>query len=171
MLHKNNKKQTDPNLSKETEQEDCCVSSENELAQLQSAFEQAQNKYLRVLADYQNLQKRVEDDRFNMVFFANEKLFKKLLPIYDDLQRANEHISDAGLTSVIDNFKKMLTEFNVIQMEIILEKTDFDSNLHEAIETCVGPNKKIMKLYRNGYLLNDKVIQTAIVAVGNKSNN
>jgi len=79
MLHKNNKKQTDPNLSKETEQEDCCVSSENELAKLQSAFEQAQNKYLRVLADYQNLQKRVEDDRFNMVFFANEKLFKKLL--------------------------------------------------------------------------------------------
>lgn len=131
----------------------------------------ANQKYVRVLADYQNLQKRMTDEKLSMIIFANQDLLTKLLPIYDDLLRAGEHLNDAGLNSVITKLTKFLNDFGITQMQIILSQTDFDSSMHEAIETCDGPNQKIVKLYRNGYLLNSKVIQTAIVAVGNQSNN
>lgn len=120
----------------------------------------------RCLADYQNLERRTEEDRRKFVEFANEDLIKKLLVVVSDLDKASEHINDAGLNKVNENFKKILESFGLVELKIELGKTTFDPNLHEAIESIDGEDGVIMKLYRKGYILNSKVIQTAIVAVG-----
>lgn len=143
--------------------------NEKQIDKLTEQINELENKYKRSLADYQNLEKRTEEDRRRFIEYANEELIKKLLSVLQDLEKAAEHLNDNGLNKVKDNFIKTLESYGLAEIMIELGKTQFDPNLHEAIESVEGEEGKIMKIYRKGYILNSKVIQIAIVAVGNKS--
>ncbi len=143
--------------------------NEKQIDKLTEQINELENKYKRSLADYQNLEKRTEEDRKRFIEYANEELIKKLLSVLLDLEKAEEHLNDAGLNKVKDNFTKTLESYGLTEIKIDIGKTQFDPNLHEAIESVDGEDGKIMKIYRKGYILNSKVIQIAIVAVGNKS--
>ena len=64
-----------------------------------------ETKYLRALADYQNLEKRIERDKELLVKLASSVLVIKLLPVLDNLERAQDHLQDSGLDHVIRQFK------------------------------------------------------------------
>lgn len=149
------------------EHKEACKCDE-EIKSLKEELSSCEQKYLRALADYNNQSRRLEEDRLKLMAFANEELLTELIVIYSDLKIAKEHIKDAGLDKIIENWKKILTKFGVEEMQIDINETVFDPAIHEAIESIEGEEGKILKVFRSGYFLNTKVIQTALVSVGIK---
>lgn len=118
----------------------------------------------RALADYRNLERRVDDERKLLSQLSSIILIEKLLPILDNLENAQKHLNDQGLEMVIKQFKDILTQEGV--EEIPAEGAQFDPKLHEAIEVIEGQNDgKIVKVAGKGYKINDKVIRPAKVTV------
>ncbi len=66
------------------------------------ALEELNNKYLRALADYQNLEKQTAVWREDFVKFSNAGLISQILEVVDDLEKACEHLNDDGLKLVLD---------------------------------------------------------------------
>lgn len=135
------------------------------------AFEKHQeleNQLKRALADYQNLERRVEEERKLLSTLSSAILIEKFLPVLDNLENAQAHLNDQGLEIVIKQFKDVLTSEGV--EEIQAEGQQFDPKLHEATEVQEGQNDNmIVKVTRKGYKLNDKVIRPAQVTVERKS--
>lgn len=123
-------------------------------------------KYLRAMADYQNLEKRVEREKDNFIKFANALIILKFLPVLDNLERAGAHLKDQGIDLVIKQFKEALSSEGVT--EINSAGTSFDPELHEAIEKVDGEEDKVISIVQSGYKMGDKVIRPAKVTVGGK---
>ena len=91
------------------------------------------NQLARVLADYDNLTKRVEREREEFGKLANARLIIKLLSVYDMLEGAQSHLKDSGLAITIEEFVKVLEdeEFEKIKTNV---GDKFDEELHEVVE-------------------------------------
>lgn len=125
------------------------------------------DKYLWALADYQNLEKQTAAWKEDFVKFANLELVLQILEVVDDLEKAQEHLNDAGLKIVIDKLQKILKN-NGLE-EITCLEGNFDPTTCEAIEIVPGQeDNKIVKILEKGYKLNGKVIRPAKVAVSKK---
>ena len=122
----------------------------------------------RALADYQNLERRVEEERRILGQLSSAILIEKFLPVLDNLENAQSHLKDQGLEIVLKQFKDILREENVEEVET--EGSQFDPNWHEATEVVEGPNEgMVVKVIRKGYKLNGKVLRPAQVVVSRKS--
>ena len=75
---------------------------------LEAKIAELNDKYLRSLADYQNLEKQTRTWRNDFVKFANQDLILKLLEVLDDLEKAREHLNDDGLKIIIDKLNTIL---------------------------------------------------------------
>lgn len=121
-------------------------------------------KYLRALADYQNLEKQTANWKEEFGKYASVNLVKKLLEVLDDLEKAREHINDDGLELVIGKLKKILQEEGLEELE--LEGKEFDPNLAEVVSTESGGQENVIKkVLQKGYKIKDKVIRVAKVTV------
>lgn len=133
----------------------------------EAKHQEIENQLKRALADYQNLERRVAEERKLLSQLTAAILVEKFLPILDNLESAQAHLNDQGLEIVIKQFKDVLTSEGV--EEIQAEGQQFDPNLHEAIEVAEGPDEgRIVKVERKGYKLNDKVIRPAQAVVERK---
>ena len=132
------------------------------------------HKYKLALADYQNLVKQTAKERIDLALYANEVLILEMIPIYDNLKLTLQHYppdSDkswlTGLQHVIQQFKKVLEENGVKEIETKNKK--FDHDLMEAVETIDTEDENqddmVAKELKAGYKLHDKVIIPARVAV------
>lgn len=135
--------------------------------------EELENQLRRTLADYQNLERRIEEERKLLGKLSAALLIEKLLPVLDNIENAQKHLGDPGLEMVIKQFRETLLSEGV--EEITAEGTEFDPNLHEAIEAETGEeDNKVVKVVQKGYKIEDKVIRPARVVVSkisNESNN
>ncbi len=125
-----------------------------------------ENNWKRALADYQNLQKRVSEEREKIVSFANAMLILRIIPILDNLQLMQKHSDDAGLKMTIKEFEKILQEEGVKEIEA--EGKHFDPEKMEAIEKVEGEHGKVMGILQKGYIYKNKVLRPARVKVGGK---
>ncbi len=123
-------------------------------------------KWKRAVADYRNLERRVNDQQQAVVKFANAMLIEKLLAIMDDLERANEQLKDKGLGLVIERFKDVLKSEGVEPVETL--EREFDPQLMECVEMVEGAKNRVVKVVLVGYTLNGKVLRPAKVVVGGK---
>ena len=131
-----------------------------EAEELTNEFEE---KYLRALADYQNLERRIEREKDLLIKIASSVLVIKLLPVLDNLERAQVHLKDPGLEHVIRQFKEALATEGVSEVET---NGDFDPTLHEAITHGDGPEGKILEVLEKGYKLGDRILRPAKVKIG-----
>lgn len=117
----------------------------------------------RALADYDNLRKRTEAEKSIWLKFAKQELLIKLLPILDTLEIAQKHLNDKGLEIAVNQFRDVLKEEGVIEIEAGV----FDEGLHEAIDTASGgKDGTIAEIVSKGYKFNDgTVIRHAKVKV------
>ena len=140
------------------------------IEKLKQEVEEWKAKYIRALADYQNLEKRVGEQRQELVKYAAERIIQELLVVLDTLEKAQEHLKDSGLTLGVDNFKAVLENSGLKKIDVLGKK--FDPLQMECIEV-VGDVKEddVIEELRTGYKLGDKVIRVAQVKVGRKLNN
>ena len=135
-----------------------------EIESLKQQIEEFKNKYLRALADYQNLEKRVGDERFELMKMANKNLLIKILPFLDNLEKAEIFVKDEGLKISKEHFLQILKEVGL--EEINLLNKDFDPNLAEAIDIVPGiEDNKVVEVLRKGYMYEGKIIRVVQVKV------
>jgi molecular chaperone GrpE len=124
------------------------------------------NQLKRALADYQNLEKRIAEEKSSWIKAANKSLLLKLLPGLDSLLLAEKHTQDEGVKLSIKHFLDILEQDGVKKIETAGK--DFDPNLMEAIVTQNGEEGKVIEEVRAGYMLYDSVLRPAQVIVGKK---
>ena len=140
----------------------------------QSRSDRDQTK--RVLADYQNLEKRVLEERKLWIQAANKELLLRILPILDTLRIASEHSEDENLRISVKQFEDVLSGEGIVKIET--EGQEFNPQTMECVATVkVDPSAgsgqeegKIVEEIRPGYMLHDKVLRVAQVKVGKASN-
>ncbi len=129
--------------------------------------QELEERLKRALADYRNLEKRIEEERKLLSKLSASLLIEKLLPILDNLEQAQLHLRDQGLEMVIKQFKDVLTAEGV---EEIPAAGEFNPHLHEAVETQIGEEEnQIAKVLAKGYKIDNTVIRPTKVVVTKKS--
>ena len=158
--------------NQETNKEE--LSEEDKLKQ---EVEALNDKYLRLYSEFENFRRRTQKEKLELYKTAGEDIFKSLLPVMDDFERAKKSMDDGGdldsLKQGVDLiYNKMLQVFRsngAEPMESSVGK-EFDSEIHEAVTQIPAPSKKekgkVMDELEKGYKLKDKVIRYAKVVVG-----
>lgn len=131
---------------------------------LEKEVGQLEERWKRALADYQNLEKRVDAQRQTIIAFASAQLLDKILPVLDELELCAAHIEDKGLGMVISKFREVLKSEGVEEIEVKGE--NFDPETMDAAEVAPGPKNKVMEVVLKGYRLHDKILRPAKVKVG-----
>ncbi len=134
------------------------------------------DKYLRLLAEFENYKRRTARERAELFKTANQELMVALLPVLDDCDRARQHTATAtdaqavrdGLEIVITKLTKTLQQKGLTAMDTIGQP--FDPELHEAITQLPAPTEaqrgQVLDAVEQGYYLNDKVLRHAKVVLG-----
>ena len=129
-------------------------------------LEEAINSWKRAVADYQNLEKRINDERINWIRSANKELILRLLPILDSLILAQKHAQDEGADLSIKQFISVLEQEGVKKIET--QGKDFDPKTMECVEITAGEEGKVIEELQAGYMLHDGVLRPGKVKVGRK---
>jgi molecular chaperone GrpE len=137
---------------------------EDKKDKLREEYEKLENQLKRTLADYQNLEKRVAEDRQNWIKLANRELLIRLLPALDALLLAKKHTKDEGVSLSIKTFMDALREEGVERIEV--KDKDFDPQVMECVQVAKGEEGKVIEEVKPGYMLHDKVLRPAQVVVG-----
>jgi len=137
-------------------------------AKKSSRAHRMENNLKRALADYANLEKRVKREKQIFVKLANAVLIEKLLAVLDDLERAEKHLKDKGLSMAIDQLRVILFGEGVEEIKSLGEK--FDAQLMDCVEVVKGPKDKVMAIVNKGYKLNDHVLRPTKVKIGSTKN-
>lgn len=133
-------------------------------AKTKKDHKQLEDQLKRALADYRNLERRVEEERKLLGQLSSAILIEKFLPVLDNLENAQAHLNDQGLDMVVKQFKDVLAQEGVEEIEA--EGSKFDPKLHEAVETQEGENDDVVaKVLTRGYKLNGNVLRPAKVVV------
>ena len=130
-------------------------------------------KYIRLMAEFQNYKKRVAKEKNDIREYATEKLVMELLPVLDNFERAlaaSAEDDPAGYAKGMELiFTQMVTELQKSGLaEVEAEGQGFDPTKHNAVMTEENEeleSGKVSKVLQKGYALNDKVIRPSMVAV------
>lgn len=136
----------------------------------EAKYAEANDKFLRTLAEYDNFRKRTAKERDGIYADAYMDAVKNILPVIDDIERITAFASDdkmgEGINLIIASMKETLNKMGVTEIEA---KT-FDPNFHNAVMhiddelLCEG---EIVEVFQKGYLYGDRVIRYAMVKVAN----
>ena len=133
----------------------------------------ANDRYLRLLAEYDNFRKRSQKEKDNLYGDIKADTVAKFLPVYDNLSRALAQSTEdeayrRGVEMIMAQFGQTLEKLGVTKIES-LGKT-FDPQLHNAVmhveDEAKGENE-IVEVFQDGFLMGDKVIRFAMVKVAN----
>ena len=148
---------------------------QKQVEQLQAQVEELNDKNLRMMAEFDNYRRRTNKEKLDLMDTAGERIFKDMLPLVDDLERAMEAVNKttevealkAGVDLIYSKFLSFLENNKVSVIETT--DADFNTDLHEAITTfAAGEDKKgkVIDCTQKGYKLGEKVIRYAKVVVG-----
>ena len=148
-----------------------------EFNKLKAAFEEKgklQDKYLRLMAEFENFKKRMYKEQEQFLQFSNEQILLRLLPIIDDFDRAHqaarEHkhgeVFSKGVEMILNQLHKLLKDNGVEKIKAVGEK--FNPHLHEAIATVQTeeyPEDTVCEEVSPGYMLNGRLLRAAKVKI------
>jgi len=126
------------------------------------------DKLARSLADYSNLEKRIESQRQLFVTLATVSIVSKMVDVLDDLNLTQKHLQDQGLQMTITKFLNILKSEGLSEIEA--QGKEFNPETMECIVTQEGAENQVLEVKKNGYTLNGQVIRPAQVIVGKKLN-
>ncbi len=148
----------------------------SELDQLKADLADQKDKYLRLMAEFENFKRRTAKERVDLIQTAGKDVIVSLLDVMDDCDRAEKQLNGSddiavqkeGIQLVFNKIRMVLHGKGLKAMESI-DQT-FDVELHEAITEVPVPEAakkgKVIDEVTKGYYLNDKIIRFAKVVVG-----
>jgi len=152
------------------------VEDEPELEKMKAELEEAKDKYLRKVAEFENFKRRNARERIELIQTAGREVITDMLDVLDDCDRAQKQIETSkdineikeGVLLVFNKLRNLLQARGLKAMETI--NKEFDPDLHEAITEIPAPTPelkgKVADEIMKGYYLNDKIIRHAKVVVG-----
>ena len=168
---------SDDSLAGTTHLNDEMTNEEDEkMQQLEAQVREANDKYLRLVAEFDNFRKRTAKERIELTKSAGEEIIKSLLDVLDDSERAAKQMETSedislikeGVSLVFNKFRNTLQSKGLKAMES--KEQEFDTELHEAITEIPAPTEelkgKVLDEVQKGYYLNDKIIRHAKVVIG-----
>lgn len=182
-----NTEMTDQELKNEISDNVDTISSENQevvadkeaeidpVQKLQSDLAEVNDKYIRLVAEFDNYKKRMAKDKIETRLTAGQDILRDLLPVLDDLDRAEKAVQSAsdveavkeGFNLIKDKLLKNLSSKGLKEMEVMGEV--FDADRHEAVAEFPAPTEdlkgKIFDVTEKGYVLNDRIIRFPKVVV------
>ena len=128
------------------------------------------DKYLRLMAEYDNFRKRSVKERDGIYSDAYADAVKQLLPVIDNIERSVTFATDddtrKGLNMIVTQMVETLNKMGVT----VIETKEFDPNVHNAVmhvdDDSYGEGE-IIEVFQKGYKYNDKIIRYAMVKVAN----
>lgn len=156
----------------ETAKEDEENSSENsELEKAKADAAAANDKYLRLFAEFDNYRKRTTKEKIESYNDATLKCVEQILPVLDSFELAlkapcQDEKFLKGMEMILNQFKTIFEKMNIKEINALGEK--FDPNIHNAIkqeDSDEYESDTICEVFQKGYMLGDKLIRPAMVAV------
>lgn len=138
-----------------------------------SALEEKEDRYKRIMAEFENYKKRSVKERENLYNSLIADIISSILPVLDNLEKAmqtetKDENYKQGIELVYKQFKDVLKANGVTEIESV--GTTFDPELHEAISQVQDENlgeQEIKEEFRKGYKIGDRVIRHSMVIVAN----
>ncbi|HVX50629.1 MAG TPA: nucleotide exchange factor GrpE [Chitinophagaceae bacterium] len=167
---------TDENAAGTSFLEEPVGEDESKIDKLEDELAQQKDKYLRLMAEFDNFRRRTAKENLEIRQTAGKEVITGLLDVLDDCDRAEKQIEKTGdivqvkegVKLVFDKLRKSLQSRGLKAMESI--NTPFDVEKHEAITEIPAPGDelkgKVLDEVQKGYYLNDKIIRFAKVVVG-----
>lgn len=143
-----------------------------ELKEVKIRLNETADLYKRAVADYQNLEKRVGQEKAMDILLANAILLNKLLPVVDNMEQVvncapeEEKTSSwfRGIEMVLRQFQDILKQEGLT--EIRGAGAEFNPEFHEAVDTEPGKDNQVIKVVTKGYKFGERVLRPARVVVG-----
>ena len=147
------------------------------ISEVQASADTNMDNYLRSQAEMENMKKRFQKDRQDLIKYGNETLTKQLLPVADNLEKALDHSKDEdsiealreGVDLTLKGLINVLEKAGVEVVEAV--GAPFDPNFHEAVSEQADGRAApgtVLKELQKGYLLNQRLIRPAMVIVNKK---
>ncbi|WP_072682344.1 nucleotide exchange factor GrpE [Arcobacter sp. LA11] len=157
------------------------LSAEEKIAQLEAQVKEAEDKYFRVHADFENIKKRLEKEKYNAIDYASEKFAKDLLSPIDTLEMAlaaEEASADLPAEELLAKLKEgveltiknFYTAFEKHDISIVETDGEFDPNFHNAIMQVDSEDKnagEIVQVMQKGYMFKDRLLRPSMVSIAN----
>ena len=155
-------------IKEEDLNEEAVSEADAKIAELEAKNAELSDKYLRLMAEYDNFRKRTAKERDGIYAEAYIDAIKQLLPMLDNMERAQAYMQGDGVSEgvnmIITSIRVAFEKMGVIEIET---KT-FDPNVHNAVmhvdDESLGEGE-IVEVFQKGYMLKDKVIRYAMVKV------
>lgn len=166
---------TDENVTDNQGEDVNKESNDDNLTDWEDKYNQLQNSYLRLNAEFDNYRKRTLKEKADLLKFGSERILQDVINVVDDFERALTNINSSqdvdavkeGVNLIYDKFKNFLTKHGVKEIEAVGQT--FDTDKHEAITTIPASSEedkdKVVDCVQKGYTLDDKVIRYPKVIV------
>jgi molecular chaperone GrpE len=149
------------------------ATADRRVEEVSSQLEEANARYVRLAADFDNYKKRARQEQSDTMRFAAATVAERLLPVLDDAERALEHVPDGvdenwlkGVRLTFQKLQEVLAALGVERVESV--GSPFDPKLHEAVgsdETSEHPEDTVTTELRPGYRMHDRILRPALVKV------
>jgi molecular chaperone GrpE len=152
------------------------MGEDSELEKARAELAESKDKYLRLVAEFDNFRRRSSKERLELIQTAGREVINDMLEVMDDADRAQKQMESTediqqireGVTLVFNKLRSRLQAKGLKSMDTVGK--DFNPDLHEAITEIAAPTKelkgKVLDEVIKGYYLNDKIIRHAKVVVG-----
>jgi len=157
------------------------LSAEEKIAELEAKLKESEDKYFRVHADFENIKKRLEKEKYQAIDYASEKFAKDLLTPIDTLEMAlaaEEAAKDMPAEELLSKLKEgveltiknFYTAFEKHDITLVETDGEFDPNLHDAVMQVDSPDHEsgqIVQRLQKGYKFKDRLLRAAMVSIAN----
>ncbi|WP_308602105.1 nucleotide exchange factor GrpE [uncultured Fibrobacter sp.] len=149
--------------------------AEAEIESLKSQLNESKDRYVRLMAEFDNYRRRTAKEQLDIIETANAKLLEKLSEVLDNFERASHPDNNKqkdydsfakGIQMIHDQFAKILSDAGLEQLDPVGEP--FDPNIHDALmnqPSDTVPESHVVQVFQKGYRLKNKLLKTAKVIV------
>lgn len=167
------KEESEEKPKTEPDKEESAEESLTEEEKLKAELAEQKDKYLRVMAEYDNFRKRTAKERLELISTAKADAVTQILPVIDNFERAlsaqtQDETYKAGIEMIFKQFGDVLKNLGIEEINPLGEK--FDPNVANAVNQIededLGENE-VAQVFQKGYRIGDKVLRYAMVVVAN----
>ena len=171
--------EVEANENSEDKNNETADSQESELEALKKELSELKDTYARVHADFDNIKKRLEREKYTAVEYANEKFAKDMIPVMDALDGAMKTVeSEADKAELFDKLKEgielthkqFLTQLEKHGVTMVAHDEPFDPNIHNAVQSMDSDeveSGQIVQTFQTGYKYKNRPLREAMVIVAN----